>query len=131
MAVVSFDKNEFLGIYPEFADTEEARLFFAFNSACLLANNSENSQIPYNPPAECARKTVLYMLTAHLCALAQRGGQVVGVVASASEGSVSASFVTPASPDAHWFNQTQYGASAWRMLLGFCLGGALFNGSFR
>jgi hypothetical protein len=51
----------------------------------------------------------------------------VGRVANAAEGSVSLTLAAPsASPDAEWFNQTQCGAFAWRLLRGFAVGGRLY-----
>ena len=131
MAVVTFDPEEFREIHPQLADFTTTWLRFAFDVACLVADNSERSRIPYNPPSVTSRKTVLYLLVCHLCELSLRGGGVVGSLTSASEGSVSAGFSPPADPGAGWFNQTQCGATAWQLLSGCLPGGRLYNGCFR
>ena len=131
MAAVSFDLEEFRQIYPQFAAIGDAQLENAFAVACLVVDNSERSPVPYNPPAVTTRKTVLYLLVCHLSTLEQRGGGTVGGLASASQGSVSASFKGIDSAGGEWFNQTQYGATAWQLLSGLIPGGRLYNGCFR
>lgn len=131
MAVVVFDSAEFKAINPQFADFTDAQLQFAFDVACLVADNTERSRIPYSPPADNTRKTILYLLVCHLCELAIRGGGFVGNMTSAAEGSVSVGIAAPTNPNAAWFNQTQCGATAWQLLLPYMLGGRLYNGCFR
>ena len=133
MAIVVFDAAEFLGIYPEFSEKfTEARLRFAFEVACQVADNTERSRIPYHPPETTTRKTILYLLVCHICALYRRGTEAVGTMNSAAEGSVNLGFATlPPLIGAQWFSQTQCGLTAWQLLSGFTLGGRLFNGCFR
>jgi len=131
VAVVVFDPAKFRSIYPDFAGFTDEQLDFAFDVVCQVVDNSERSRIPYRPPAVKTREVVLNLLVCHLCELAKRGAGIVGAMTNASEGSVSAGFSMPADPSDAWFNQTQCGATALQILLGFALGGRLFNGCFR
>lgn len=131
MAVVSFDVSEFRDVYPQFSDFTDAQLEHAFNVATLVLRNTERSHVPYNPPEVMDRKTLLYLLVCHLCELAIRGNGIVGSVTNATEGSVSAGFSVPQNPKAAWFQQTQCGATAWQILLGYVIGGKLYRGCFR
>lgn len=131
MAVASFNPVQFREIYPQFALFSDAQLEYAFDVACLVVDNSQRSKVPYDPPAVNTRRTVLYMLVCHLCTLEQRGGGTVGTMTNAAQGSVSATFAAPDTPNAEWFNQTQCGATAWRLLSGLIFGGRLYNGCFR
>lgn len=132
MSIVLFDPEEFRSMFPETAATlADAQLAFAFDAACLVVSNTERSRVPYNPPGETARKTVLYLLARHVCELELRGGGIVGTMTDASEGSVSARFSKTDGAGADWFDQTQWGATAWRMLRPYTLGGQLHVGCFR
>lgn len=132
MTAVAFNPVEFREIYPQFADMTAAQLGFAFETACLVVNNSPRAVVPYDPAAGVtARKTILYLLVCHLCELRVRGNSLVGSVTNAAQGSVTAAFAAPANPGAQWFNQTQCGATAWQMLMGFLMGGKLYNGCLR
>ncbi len=126
MSVVVFDPAEFREIHPQFADFTDARLRHAFEVACLVVENSECSAIPYDPPKTTARETILRLLVCHLAELSVRGA--VGVMTHAAQGSVSAGFDAPNDPGAYWFNQTQCGATARRLLSGFAPGGRLYLG---
>ncbi|MDR0339546.1 MAG: DUF4054 domain-containing protein [Desulfovibrio sp.] len=127
MPAVVFDPEEFREINPQFADIPDRQLYFAFDVACVVVDNSGRSKVPYNPPKVTTRRTILYLLVCHLCELKLRGN-VVGNVVSATEGSVSASFAAPTSPNAGWYNQTQCGATAWKLLSGYAVGGRLYTG---
>ena len=132
MPVVSFDQEEFKAIYPQFADFTEQRLRFFFEAACQIVDNTERSRVPYDPDrGVTARKVLLYLLVCHLGELSIRGDGVAGQVSSVSEGSVSVSFGASQSQNAQWYEQTQCGATAWKMMLGYVIGGRLYNGCFR
>jgi hypothetical protein len=115
VAVVTFDPAEFRVLYPAFGTLTDAQLRYAFDQACLYLNNTDASQVV--DVAE--RKTLLYMLTAHICQLqyganGQGASGMVGQITSATQGSVSVSVAQIDAPGtSSWFMQTQYGASYW------------------
>ena len=107
--VVIFDASEFLTLYPQFQNVfSEAQLTQFFNVACLLCDNTENSKI--KDLAE--RKTLLYMLVCHIATLQQRGTGMVGMLTSATEGSVSVG-LQPYANNPNWYSQTQCGSMYW------------------
>lgn len=118
MAVV-FNKDAFLGEFPEFAATE-ARVpgcsEKCFNRACTILNNTDTSPVPEAPRAD-----MLNMLTAHFLTLffgvnGKLPSGAVGRVSSAAEGSVNASLdMGPVLNSQAWYIQTQYGATYWQM----------------
>lgn len=133
---VAFDLSEFRAQYPEFAALDDAVLLRMWDWANLYLCNHANSPVPNL----ARRKVLLYLLTAHCCALwygqqpgnqqgggttAPAGGGIMsspGRISSASEGSVSVSLDYPTTPGGEWFTQTQYGAAFWqavRSLIGF------------
>ncbi|KAG1241446.1 hypothetical protein G6F68_016718 [Rhizopus microsporus] len=92
MGIVTFDPAEFKELYPSFASLTDAQLTQSFNLATLYLNNTECSKVP----DVAQRKTLLYLLTAHIAKMAYgEGGQspsgLVGRVSIATEGSVSVS----------------------------------------
>lgn len=116
MAVVAFDPAAFKARYPEFVGVADATLSAIFPEACLYLNNTDRS-----PVANVTRRALLLnMLVAHvgfLGGLLSADGQArpVGRLASAGEGSVSASFDNQGVPGtAAWFQQSQYGAAFWQ-----------------
>ena len=131
MPIVVFDAQEFKTIKPQFANVPDAQLDYAFDVACEMVDNTEGSNIPYDPPTVKTRKVILYALVCHLATLAERGDSAVGVMTNAAEGSVSAGFAAPTNPSAEWWNQSQCGATAWQLLKAYALGGRLYNGCFR
>lgn len=63
---------------------------------------------------------MINLLVAHLAQLffgstTQPLSPLVGRISSATQGSVSVVVEMPTTPDAAWFNQTQYGAGFWAM----------------
>lgn len=107
--IVEFDAEEFLAIYDEFSGIASAKLQNFFNLATGIL-----SPIVGNPV--CGYdflKSLLYLLTAHIAELYKKGFSQGGVLASASEGSVSASFSIPSNPNAQWFWKTGYGELYW------------------
>lgn len=123
--IVTFDYNGWIARYPEFAGVSQALAQEYFNEAGLyFANAGFTGSLPQAP-------TLLNMLTAHIAWLnapRDANGNIVsagsadtipppGRVASASEGSVSASFdmgnVNAGGPDQAWYMQSRYGAAYW------------------
>lgn len=127
---VVWDEAEFLARYPQFAGKfESARLNELWKTACCLISNAADAPVPYDPEnGVCVREIALYALVCHLAAMALWGasGQS-GAAASASEGSVSASFQIPALPEssaaAAWYNQTPCGRTAYLLIKRLSLGG--------
>lgn len=117
MAVVVLDIPPFRVMYPQFAKLTDAQIEQAFRVACLLLDNTEASRVPYVPGANTERETLLYLLTCHLCELAQRGNGLVGTMTAAAEGSVNATFNLPQIPNAEWYSQTQCGLTYWTATL--------------
>ena len=109
MNVVVFDAEEFLALYPQFQNVfSPEQLGIFFNAACLLWDNTENSQV--NVLTE--RKTLLYMLVCHIATLQQRGTGMVGLLTSATEGKVSVGLQAYTS-NPNWYSQTQCGSMFW------------------
>lgn len=115
MAIVIFNPTSFKAVYPQFASVSDSVLQNCFDQAGLYLSNTDTS-----PVQNIARRTLLLnMLTAHIgtlngVATAGVGPLPVGRTASASEGSVSASFDYGTPGSAPWFAQTQYGAAFWQ-----------------
>jgi Protein of unknown function (DUF4054) len=107
-----------LARYPEFCNVSYGQALGYFDEACLYCANSTLN------PAFCTGNlpTLLNMLTAHIAKLyaakdCQPAPEVVGMVNSATEGSVTVSLdmgdLTAGSPSQPWYMQTKYGASYW------------------
>lgn len=122
--VVVFDVEKFRAWYPEFEAMTDAQLDGFFARACLLLDNTPRSIVRNTDE----REVLLYMLVCHLATLAQRGtGGAVGSVASATEGSVSASFAPVSSTQgSQWFNQTSCGAAFWQAAKRYLYGGRTY-----
>lgn len=110
MNKVIFNYEDFIQLYPEFADIPENRLSYFFAQAELFCNNTDKSPIKNLT----SRAIMLNLLTCHIITLSQRGNQV-GAVASASEGGVSVSFQGASQAGADYFAQSQYGYTFWQM----------------
>lgn len=137
MAKVEFLVTEFRTRYPQFKEevAPEGWLRALFEEACGILDNSDASPVPYDPcQGEFSRKRLLYCLVCHLATLEirARDGQA-GPVASATQGSVSVSYVTPpvTGKSADWFQQTQCGAVYWQAIQGYSLGGFYVPGPRR
>lgn len=114
MASVVFDPVRFKAAYPAFAAVPDALLQQYFNIATLYLNNGDCSIVQDLEK----RETLLWLLTAHIAFIsgALNPGGVpgpVGRVSSATEGSVSISTDYPSTPNAAWYNQSQWGAMFW------------------
>lgn len=103
---VTLDVEEFKSLYPDVTATD-AVIESYFSVACLLLDNTKHSRVK-NP---CERKMLLYLLTRHIAALAEREAGLVGSLTSASQGSVSVG--VSAFQNANWYQQTQWGALYW------------------
>lgn len=123
MAAVVFDPEEFREVYPQFANTSDTVCRFAFAEAELHLNNTDASPVKN----EEKRKILLFMLTCHILTLKERGGDVVGQLSSASEGSVSVSYSVPSVAGAEWFSQTQCGLAYRQAIKQFALGGLYYG----
>ncbi len=119
--------------YPELAappdgtgTTSSVQAADDFLQAGLYLNNTPCS-IVQNVPV---RTMLLYMLTAHIAALAARqkaepdGNALVGRISDATQGSVSVSTdVGTTTNNQAWFYQTQYGMSFWQATAAYRAGG--------
>lgn len=128
MAVVVFNSQDWLEVYPEFkGKVSDAQLKFCFDLACQILDNSDGSPVPYDPERGIeTRRLLLWMLVCHITALALRPVGQAGVLTSASEGSVSTGFQIPSFPNGQYFNQTPCGQSYWQAIKRFVLGGKYY-----
>lgn len=101
---VSFDFNEFNKLYPELnAQQKKAELDFEL-AGYILTNTS------YSIVGDLEeRKRLLYLLTAHILCLQNRGNDAVGAISNAHEGSVSVGYASLGNLGQSYFGQTQYG----------------------
>lgn len=121
--VVQFDNSEFIAVWPEFTGIASGRNQVAFNFATLLLNNSCGSVVD----DANIRMGLLYLLTAHVGFLINGTNdgagkitppyQVVGRLASATEGSVSAAteYSSQISQSEAFYIQSKYGALYWQI----------------
>ena len=125
-----FDYDTWVAMFPEMAGVTSPVATGYFAMATMYIRNDGGG--PINDPNMQA--TVLNLTTAHIAKLFSNqtagipvtGGieppntGAVGRVSQASQGSVSATLeMMPAEASSAWFNQTQYGAAAYRMLAPF------------
>ncbi len=118
--IVVFDYGLFAMRYPELAGSINATLAQQFfNEAQTYCDNTPCSPIPYCPPYQTERQTLLNMMTAHIIALnvplnGNASSPLVGRIDSATEGSVTVHADMPNQPGAAaWYQQTKYGAAFW------------------
>ncbi|AOM39672.1 DUF4054 domain-containing protein [Xenorhabdus hominickii] len=125
MAIVTFDSDAFLELYPRFAGIlTKGQLQQAFDVACLLLDNSDNSDIPYEPDGTQERKTLLYLLVCHIATVTLWGNNnQAGPASSATEGSVSVSFAVPDAANASWFKLTPCGQMYLQATRKYVVGG--------
>lgn len=124
--IVVFDAPEFVLSYPAFVTLTNAQMQSAFDVATLFLNNSCCSVVK----DAVARQRLLYMITAHVCALIYGANGlapsgIVGRVDKAAEGtvSVSAAYVDDMSMSEAYFSQTPYGAMFWQATVAYRMGG--------
>src|SRR5262245_14502784 len=104
MSQSTFNATAFKLRYPEFTNVTDGRLSLFFEEATLYLSNANDSPVQNI----VRRTTLLYMLTAHIASLNTVQGtdntlRPVGIINSASEGSVSVSFGNTAQALASWF----------------------------
>ena len=123
---VVFVPSDWKTRYPEFTGVSDAAAQLYFDEATLYCANR------LNPVRTVAALTMLlYMVTAHIAALnsptTSSGSDPLtppGRVASATEGSVSATFSVGSGPEPGskgWFTQTKYGFAFWQASLAYRL----------
>ena len=118
--VVALDPALFRGTFPDLAGISTQQLTTYWTIAGQYCDNTPRSLVTDWQPGG-KRATCLNLLVAHIATLlghgpqgAARGG-MVGRIASAGQGSVNVSMDMPATPDAAWFMQTQFGAMYWTL----------------
>lgn len=128
MPVAVFDYAGFIAGYGEFSAVPEATLAANFLKAGLYHNNTACT-----PIADAAQQLALMnLVTAHITARysqsagspnpgsPQDANSPVGRLASAGEGSVSASFQNDYPPGtAQWWQQTKYGSDYWAATIAY------------
>lgn len=129
MAVVEFVAEDWLEVYPQFKGLlSEAQLNYAFQIACMIIDNTDESPIPYDPENGVEiRKILLWLLVCHLAALALRPINQSGPTTSATEGSVSVSFQIPTIVNGSYFAQTPCGETFWQLMRRFMSGGRYYD----
>jgi hypothetical protein len=113
IGAVVFVPNEFTAIYSEFATVAVPQLQGSFALATMILSNGQGSRVQ----DATKRQTLLYLLVAHLQALAAKGSDgMVGRINDATEGTVNAhaDWSTHVSASQAWFIQTPYGATFWQ-----------------
>lgn len=122
--VLEFDVTQFRAEHPQFSDMTDAQLQGYWDIACELSGlNKDGTAVK----SVSTRKNLLNLLTCHIATLQARGSESVGLLASASEGSVSASFgAVPTDKDNWWYLQTQCGAVYWNIMKRHAVGGIYF-----
>lgn len=116
--IVTFDYAEFIKFFPEFATMTEAQGQNYFDIATGILSNRIGAVV-------CCKKKLkrmLYLLTAHLAFLFNRGAGTTGVLSSATEGSVSVGFAVPQNLNNTWFNQSQFGQTFWLLAKTYMIG---------
>lgn len=121
----SFDKTDFLKIYPQFSTVGED----LFNFNLLFAQKIVNSYIPTTEP-DSAFKIGTYYVLAYLLSLntVSDGQGGVGIVSNASEGSVSVGMSIPALANT-WWGKNNLGLTALMFLRSYTCGGAFVSGN--
>jgi|SRR6185312_6226654 len=136
----SYNDANFRAQFPAFANVTtypEAMLsgYWTTGTAYISVSNGPGW---YSNPAQLQR--ALDLLCAHLAQIATQlaGGQPLGVMTAASEGSVSITMQPPPTKSAlsYWLSSTPYGAELRALLdiaasVGFYVGGSLERAGFR
>lgn len=119
--VVTFDPAAFKEAYPAFATVADEALEINFMAAEMLVNNTCCSRVQ----DANKRERLLNLLVAHITQLlnginGQPPAGIVGVVTSATEGSVSVDTTLGPMPfTAVYFAQTQFGLLFWQLTAPF------------
>ena len=97
MSTVTLNISDFRIFYPAFEDAAkypDSLITLMFNQACAILGNSDDSIYPYDPShGKLQRMFILYAATCHLLTLRGMAPGQTGRITSASQGSVSTSFV--------------------------------------
>lgn len=118
---MAFDVAAFKGVFPEFAGVDGLKVTAA----------SERAELYLSANCNKSRLLAWQLLTAHILTLSKKAtdGDTAGVLASASEGSVSVSFATQdVSGDRYWYSQTPYGQEYLVLLKRCNIGGRYISG---
>lgn len=115
---ITFDYAEFITAYPDFGTNAEAQLKNFFDIATGILSNRIGTVVCCPDKL----KTMLYLLTAHIAFLFNRGAGTVGPMTSATEGSVSVGFAVPPNLTNAWFNQSQFGQLFWQIAKPYMMG---------
>ena len=133
MAIVSFIANEFRDAYPQFVASDskpiltDAQLAQAFDVACLMVDNTEQSRIPFDPEkGVMVRRTLLWLVVCHLATMALWPAGQAGPMTNASEGSVSVGFAAPPSQGKAYWSQTPCGQAFWQAIQRYIVGGRYY-----
>lgn len=119
--VVTFDPAAFKVLYPAFATVADEALELNFMAAEMFVNNTCCSRVQ----DANKRERLLNLLVAHITQLlnginGQPPAGIVGVVTSATEGSVSVDTTLGPMPfTAVYFAQTQFGLLFWQLTAPF------------
>lgn len=126
MATVTFDIAKFREVYPQFTVEAIANAPLQWQ-ADLALETIANLEV-WGLLTAVQLERALYALVCHLCSLWQRGkeGQS-GPLASASEGSVSASFAVPPVDDESYYLQTPCGQAYLAIVRPLAFGGRYYG----
>ena len=138
MAAVVWDESAWRAVYPQFDEGQpwyctSAQLSGLWQIAVTLVDNSDQAAIPYEPSKGVyTRQILLWAIMCHLATLAWQGRQgQYGMLNSATEGSVTASFQMPQLPQmgvtGAWYALTPCGLMAWTILRRYALGGVSYK----
>ena len=121
----TFDKTDFLKIYPQFATVGVD--LFAFNQE--FAQKIANSYIPTTEPNNSFKIGTYHVLAYLLSLNTVSGGQgLAGVTSNASEGSVSVGMSIPPLANT-WWGRNNLGLTALMFLRSYTCGGAFVSGN--
>lgn len=134
MAVVSYNQEKFLDVYPaiktQYLDGKltDAQLQYCFQLAGLFLDNTDSSRIPYDPEAGIeTREILIFLLMCHIVTMALWPIGQSGPIASASQGSVSTSFQSPQGQGPEWFKLTPCGQTFWQAMRKYSIGGRYYS----
>lgn len=132
MAVILLNIAAFRLQFPAFSNVTtfpDATIQMYFDMATNYASTND-----YGFLRGTSRTLTLYLLTAHLLAIsgAIAAGQPLQVMAGATEGSVSISFVPPPAKNGWqwWLSATPYGQQLWALLCAVSVGGFYVGGAY-
>jgi hypothetical protein len=138
MSVITLDIAVFRAQFPAFSNVTTypdltVQMYFDMSTNYVSDENAGYLR-------DSSRTLALYLMTAHLLAIATatNSGKPIQAIVSASEGSVSVSLAAPPVKSGWqwWLSSTPYGAQLWSLLSvkavgGFYIGGALNRSGIR